>query len=160
MGALALSFSGAMYAVEHNLVSLAEGLAFAIPWTLLVVFSRLYLGVHSPADTICGLVLGAIIVMFGIPLTHFFLGYLPHDPVQGYLYLLALFVVLMLLYPRTPAWTSAYGDTCVGTMWQMWLLRRLHACCSPWIQCSCVRRMQRVRAQYARVSDCTLTHPF
>jgi sphingosine-1-phosphate phosphatase 1 len=81
-------------------------------WTILCVTSRLYLGVHSPADIIVGIFLGVIImsttVSFGDSLDRWVL----YGP-NAYLIIILVTIFLVIIYPRpkSPRWISTPGDT-------------------------------------------------
>jgi hypothetical protein len=89
-------------------------LGAAVAWTLACTLSRLYMGVHSPADLITGLGLGgallALHVAYGAAIDAWVLQ-------SELVPILVPFVaaIVMFWYPRpaTPRWVSTPGDTAI-----------------------------------------------
>jgi len=113
----AMSMPWLIYYLGREKAILAFGsdiplIVFACLWTVLCISSRLYLGVHSPADIIVGACLGLIImaitVSFGASIDLWVL-YGPY----AYPVLFIVTVFLVIIYPRpsSPRWISTPGDT-------------------------------------------------
>jgi membrane-associated phospholipid phosphatase len=48
---------------EDSVVALLVGL---VVWCTIVIYSRMYLGMHSPVDVTCGVLVAAVLVVFWI----------------------------------------------------------------------------------------------
>ena len=89
-------------------------LAAATAWTVLTTLSRLYMGVHTPADLLVGLALGgialAVNMAWGAQLDDALLTS-PYTPFIA----LALCAAAVVAYPRprNPRWVSSPGDTTI-----------------------------------------------
>ena len=84
----------------------------AAAWTVLCVTSRLYMGVHCPADLVVGAALGLVIFALHASLGGAVDAWVLTGDFSWALLPLAM-VVLSVLYPRprTPRWVSTPGDT-------------------------------------------------
>jgi len=113
----AMSMPWLIYYLGREKAKIALGsdiplLVFACLWTILCISSRLYLGVHSPADITVGAILGLIImaitVSFGASIDLWVL----YGPF-AYPVLFIVTVSLVIIYPRpaSPRWISTPGDT-------------------------------------------------
>ena len=84
--------------------------AFATFYTFATTLSRPYMGVHSPADLLVGLVLGALILLADLRLGKAVDLWVLHSPLAPAA-LPLLLVALMAAYPRPHKWKSSPGDT-------------------------------------------------
>ena len=84
--------------------------AFAGFYTFATTLSRPYMGVHSPADVIVGLLLGAGILAADLAVGSAVDAWVLRSPLAP-LALPALLAALMLAYPRPRPWKSSPGDT-------------------------------------------------
>ena len=116
MGGLVIPFAVASHCVEHGLLTPFVAYAVASIWLGSIALSRLYLGVHSPTDLIGGLAFGAILYFACHTLCEALDARIMHSPRDVQILTPIVTAVLLLLYPTTPRWTSAYGDTCVGML--------------------------------------------
>jgi len=114
--------------------------AFAATWTTLTTLSRLYMGVHTPADLVTGCILGFMILAGGIMLADWMDYFLLLSPWSPLAVLLGLPAALYV-YPRAPQWTNSLGDTTVvtsaslGVVLTSWLQADAHvAACAARIE--------------------------
>jgi len=86
--------------------------AGAAAWTLLCVSSRLYLGVHSPADLVVGVALGLVILALNAACGAAVEAFVLHGASAFYA-IPACAALLAVVYPRPqrPRWISTPGDT-------------------------------------------------
>jgi len=87
--------------------SVSVRVAVAMFWLVSVCLSRIYMGVHSPADVICGMALGVVINFFFLPFGALVVEFFTQSP----FILLTSAVVCVATYPAPAKWTNAYGDT-------------------------------------------------
>ena len=113
---------------------------FAATWTTLTTLSRLYMGVHTPADLVTGCLLGFAILAGGIALSGWMDSFLLLSPLAPPAVLLGLPLALYA-YPRQTQWTNSLGDTTVvtsaslGVVLTSWLQPGAHvAACAARIQ--------------------------
>jgi len=78
-------------------------------WSFCVMFSRLYLGVHSPADVVTGGILGCLLLSFWLQVDSFVDFHMTSVNVS-YMILVAV-IVLMLVHPDSYPLTITYDDT-------------------------------------------------
>ena len=110
MGAICIPGYISLYCIAYDYWTVPIGILFFVLYSLSVIGSRLYLGVHSPADLFTGTVLA-----IGILLGMVWKGALFDEWLMvnwcAPLIVPLVCVVLLLIYPRVPKWTNAYGDT-------------------------------------------------
>lgn len=111
MSSLVIPWTVAIYLVQHELVSPWIAYGVASFWLGSVTLSRLYLGVHSVTDLIGGFLIGLFILVSCQPLCAALDTRTAHSPRDVQIITPLVTAVLLLLYPTTPRWTSAYGDT-------------------------------------------------
>ena len=87
-------------------VVLFTGLA---TWSFCVMFSRLYLGVHSPADVVTGGILGCLLLAFWLQIDNMVDFYIATS--NGCYVVLVGVVVLMVIHPDPYPLTITYDDT-------------------------------------------------
>lgn len=122
----AMPFSILILTLNRYQLDWGWGLAIATTWCLLVCLSRLYLGMHSVLDIVCGLVLVTGLLVLILPwvdvLDHLALTH-PASP----LLTITLTIAMVVCYPATDRWTPARGDTTVivgvgcGSLLGSWL---------------------------------------
>ncbi|XP_042878618.1 sphingosine-1-phosphate phosphatase 2-like [Penaeus japonicus] len=122
----AMPFSILILTLNRYQLDWGWGLAIATTWCLLVCLSRLYLGMHSVLDVLCGLVLVTGLLVLILPwvdvLDHLALTH-PASP----LLTITLTIAMVVCYPATDRWTPARGDTTVivgvgcGSLLGSWL---------------------------------------
>lgn len=78
-------------------------------WSFCVMFSRLYLGVHSPADVVAGGILGCLLLAFWLQVDNL-VDYYITTP-NGCYVVLAAVIILMLIHPDPHPLTITYDDT-------------------------------------------------
>jgi len=86
--------------------------AIAISWCTLVCCSRMYMGMHTLADIIGGLLAASALLFFLIPLVDNADEFLLSSPLAPSVTVI-LSVLAILFYPGSDRWTPARGDTTV-----------------------------------------------
>jgi membrane-associated phospholipid phosphatase len=83
---------------------------FALLVFISVTCSRLYLGVHSPADLVGGAIVSLSVFLLSFPVLEVIETYIVQNPLETTI-LLSLFMLgLVLIYPASKNWTNSYGD--------------------------------------------------
>ena len=106
---VALAVPAAAVALSQTEYGAELGLGAAC-CTVLVCFSRVYLGMHSVADILAGLLLAGLALPALLAVTAAADPLLVCSP-AGPLLALPAVLLLVLLYPRADRWTPARGDT-------------------------------------------------
>lgn len=108
----AMPFSILILTLNRYQLDWGWGLAIAVTWCTCVCLSRLYLGMHSVLDVLCGLMLVTVLLVMILPwvdvLDHLALTH-PASPLISF----TLTVAMVVCYPATDRWTPARGDTTV-----------------------------------------------
>lgn len=123
------------YAYSHPTYtpSWSFGFAFmvALLWSLNMAFSRIYLGVHSPADVSTGLVAGALLLLPWINFSPLLDAVYTPDTSTTLVVLncITIAIVMMSLHPHAPPPHKTYGESCchIGTALGTVLGAHLHA---------------------------------
>jgi len=97
-------FSAERYPVEPLFASL-----ITIVWTSLVGSSRIYLGMHSVADVVAGVLLALLLLPLLVLLTWLLDGWLVRCPLTP-LMVLPLSLLVICLYPTPARWTPGRGE--------------------------------------------------
>lgn len=126
MVGVTMPFSIFAFSVTRYQLDWSCCLAFAFMWCTIVCLSRLYLGMHSVMDIVCGVILAVVLMALILPwmdtLDHLALSH-PASPLLS----IILTVAMVVWYPTTDKWTPARGDTTVivgvgcGTLLGSWL---------------------------------------
>ncbi|XP_067307972.1 sphingosine-1-phosphate phosphatase 2 [Pseudorasbora parva] len=112
MAATAISFTLLLSAHERVKFPFELGLTVAVVLSALVCLSRLYTGMHSVLDVICGVVISAVIMAVSYPYwgtIDFLQLHSPISPIVGLL--LPLF--LSYKYPELDHYSTTRGDTTI-----------------------------------------------
>ncbi|CAL4134619.1 unnamed protein product [Meganyctiphanes norvegica] len=126
MVGVTMPFSIFAFSVTRYQLDWSWCLAFAITWCTIVCLSRLYLGMHSVMDIVCGLVLAVILMVIILPWMDILDRLALSHPASPLLCTI-LTVAMVVWYPTTDRWTPARGDTTVivgvgcGTLLGSWL---------------------------------------
>nr|XP_053630234.1 sphingosine-1-phosphate phosphatase 2-like isoform X1 [Cherax quadricarinatus]XP_053630235.1 sphingosine-1-phosphate phosphatase 2-like isoform X1 [Cherax quadricarinatus] len=108
----AMPFSILILTLNRYQLDWGWGLAIAVTWCTCVCLSRLYLGMHTVLDVVCGLMLVTVLLVMILPwvdvLDHLALTH-PASPLISF----TLTVAMVVCYPATDRWTPARGDTTV-----------------------------------------------
>ncbi|XP_060069954.1 sphingosine-1-phosphate phosphatase 2-like [Ylistrum balloti] len=86
------------------------GLTVALVWTILVGCSRIYLGMHTALDVICGILTACMIMPVLLPLVGTFDYLQITHPLAPLVTVLGSFI-LCFVYPPVKEWNTARGDT-------------------------------------------------
>lgn len=78
-------------------------------WSFCVMFSRLYLGVHSPADVVAGGILGCLLLSFWLQVDNLVDFYM--TSINILYVILVVVILLMLIHPDSYPLTITYDDT-------------------------------------------------
>lgn len=112
MVGVAMPFSILILTLNRYQLDWGWGLAIALTWCACVCLSRMYLGMHSLLDVLCGLVLVTVLLILILPwvdvLDHLALTH-PASPIIS----ITLTIAMIVCYPATDRWTPARGDTTV-----------------------------------------------
>merc|ERR1739838_287562 len=125
MVGVTMPFSIFAFSVTRYQLDWGWCLAFAFLWCSIVCLSRLYLGMHSVMDIVCGVILAVGLMALILPwmdtLDHLALSH----PASPFLCII-LTIAMVVWYPTTDRWTPARGDTTVivgvgcGTLLGSW----------------------------------------
>ena len=110
MVGLAVPTAAALFTSTQYNLPLHIGLIIMSCWCTLVCCSRLYLGMHSIADILAGLLLSSLLLLWVIPFVHLadsFLVCSSFAPVVT----VSLSILAIYYYPGSDRWTPARGDT-------------------------------------------------
>ncbi|OWF53365.1 sphingosine-1-phosphate phosphatase 2-like [Mizuhopecten yessoensis] len=86
------------------------GLTVALAWTILVGCSRIYLGMHTALDVICGILTACMIMPVLLPLVGTFDNLQVTHPLAPLVTVLGS-LFLCFVYPPVKEWNTARGDT-------------------------------------------------
>lgn len=98
--------------LNYDLSSAALALLFSLIalWSFCVMFSRLYLGVHSPADILTGGVVGCLLLAVWLQVDALLDSYLASS-LSSILLVLPIVVGLLYLHPDPPPTTIVFAET-------------------------------------------------
>ncbi|XP_006801220.1 sphingosine-1-phosphate phosphatase 2 isoform X1 [Neolamprologus brichardi] len=130
MAATAISFTLLLSATSRIQFQFGVGLTIAVTLATLVSLSRLYTGMHSVLDVICGILISAVLLGGTYPywetMDHFQLNS-PISPIV----VLVLFYFLCYIYPELDHYSTTRGDTttilgtCAGASAGYWVNQQL-----------------------------------
>eukprot|EP00126_Sphaerothecum_destruens_P004405 Sdes_comp18167_c0_seq2m7677 len=109
IGGIIIPFTISSYCYAHHIWSLPFCMFFALAYSSSVISSRLYLGVHSPADLLCGAFLAFLSLAFFYQYGHYMDQFVLQDS-RIVFFLPAFLALLLFFYPRVGKWTNCYGD--------------------------------------------------
>ncbi|XP_028818174.1 sphingosine-1-phosphate phosphatase 2 isoform X2 [Denticeps clupeoides] len=112
MAATALSFTLLLSAQERVQFQLEMGVFLAVLLSALVCLSRLYTGMHSALDVICGAAIAGVITISSYPLWQTLDQLQLHSPISPAVALL-LPIFLCYRYPELGHYSTTRGDTTV-----------------------------------------------
>lgn len=96
-------------------------------WSFLVMFSRVYLGVHSPADILTGGVMGCLLLALWLLVDTAVDGYLASSP-GGSLVVLSVVILLLGVHPDPSPTTIIFAETtCMVGVATGFAIGRCHA---------------------------------
>lgn len=81
------------------------GFMLATAWCLVICFSRIYLGMHSVADVVAGLLLTIVLMIPLVPIFNRLDYYILSADVRSPLLVIAISILLIVYYPRSDKWT-------------------------------------------------------
>ncbi|XP_066906115.1 sphingosine-1-phosphate phosphatase 2 [Halyomorpha halys] len=119
MVGVSIPFSVLLYTMQRYEYPFLIGLCVAVLWCSVVSISRLYLGMHTVADVMAGIILALVLLVPLVPLVDqmdMFLLTSRWSPVI----LLTLSICVIMFHPKDKIWTPTRGDTamivsvCVG----------------------------------------------
>ena len=95
-------------------------------WTAGVMYSRIYLGMHSPVDVVAGFVIGGVLLVFWILVDPFVEAFITDQASNVVPFQITMSVLLVNAYPvplrRTPSFTYAvyFSGVCSGVVIGVW----------------------------------------
>lgn len=110
MISLAVPSSAVILTMSKYEYPLVLGVCVASTWCLLVCCSRMYLGMHSVADILAGLLLSSLLLLFVLPFVNFVDSFLLCSSFSPAITIL-LSLLAVWFYPGSDRWTPARGDT-------------------------------------------------
>lgn len=109
MVSIVMPFSVVFFMMDRYQFSATIGFMLATAWCLVICFSRIYLGMHSVADVIAGLLLTIVLMIPLVPmvnrLDHYILS-AKYSPIL----VIMISILLIIYYPRSDKWTPTRSD--------------------------------------------------
>ncbi|XP_039272641.2 uncharacterized protein LOC120346916 [Styela clava] len=81
-------------------------------WSFSVMFSRLYLGVHSPADIVSGGFVGVLVLSLWLQVDDIVDNFISQQKVENPLQCVLLFAALLYLHPKCDPGNPSFTDNC------------------------------------------------
>ncbi|RUS73591.1 hypothetical protein EGW08_018651 [Elysia chlorotica] len=131
MVGVAIPFGMLIYMSGRYEFQFTYGLLFAITWSILVSFSRLYLGMHSVLDIVAGIGFAFFLMGVTAPFVDEIDRFLISHP-HAVPIMVAACIILCFLYPSLDKWSTARGDTTLvlgvfsGIYAGMWFTGKFH----------------------------------
>jgi membrane-associated phospholipid phosphatase len=88
-------------------------ISLIVLWSFGVLLSRLYLGVHSPADIVCGGIIGVIVLCLLMLADDYVDWYISQQSLQPQLKIFVLVLLLLYVHPIATKGTPSFTDTIV-----------------------------------------------
>merc|ERR1719431_2370896 len=107
---LAVPTSAVIFTMAKYQYPLMVGVSIASTWCILVCCSRMYLGMHSLADILAGLVLSSFLLLGVVPFVDYADSFLLCSPLSPAITMTSS-LLCVWLYPGSDRWTPARGDT-------------------------------------------------
>jgi len=98
---------------EMTSFQMALVVTLIVLWSFGVLLSRLYLGVHSPADIVCGGIIGVIVLCLWMLVDDYVDMYISQSDIGPQLRLFAAMFLLMYVHPIATRGTPSFTDTVV-----------------------------------------------
>lgn len=99
-----MPFSVVIFMMDRYQFSATIGFMLATAWCLVISLSRLYLGMHSVADVIAGLLLTIALMIPLIPIVNR-LDHIILSAKYSPIFVLGISILLIKFYPRSDKWT-------------------------------------------------------
>ncbi|XP_027900829.1 sphingosine-1-phosphate phosphatase 2 isoform X2 [Xiphophorus couchianus] len=110
MAATAISFTLLLSAPSRVQFCFQTGLLIAATFSSLVSLSRLYTGMHSVLDVVCGILITAVLILLTYPFWESFDSFQLTSPLSPII-ALSLLLFLSYTYPELDHYTTTRGDT-------------------------------------------------
>lgn len=98
---------------EMTSFQMALVVTLIVLWSFGVLLSRLYLGVHSPADIVCGGIIGVIVLCLWMLVDDYVDMYISQQDIEPQLRVFAAMFLLMYVHPIATRGTPSFTDTVV-----------------------------------------------
>nr|CAB3266031.1 sphingosine-1-phosphate phosphatase 2-like [Phallusia mammillata] len=98
---------------ELNTWAMSMVCTLIVVWSFGVLLSRLYLGVHSPADIVCGGIVGVLVLSLWMQADDYVDFYVSQQRLEPQLKLLAGMFFLLCIHPITEKGNPSFTDTCI-----------------------------------------------
>uniref|UniRef100_H2Y4T9 Phosphatidic acid phosphatase type 2/haloperoxidase domain-containing protein n=1 Tax=Ciona savignyi TaxID=51511 RepID=H2Y4T9_CIOSA len=101
--------------LHYELSTLEMGVVctLIVLWSFGVLFSRLYLGVHSPADIVCGGIVGVLVLSLWMQVDDYVDLYISQQRLEPQIQLILFFLFLLCLHPVAEPGNPSFCDTCI-----------------------------------------------
>uniref|UniRef100_A0A3Q2QZE4 Sphingosine-1-phosphate phosphatase 2 n=2 Tax=Fundulus heteroclitus TaxID=8078 RepID=A0A3Q2QZE4_FUNHE len=126
MAATAISFTLLLSAPSRLQFCFQTGLLIAATLSSMVSLSRLYTGMHSVLDVVCGILITAVLILLTYPWWESFDSFQLYSPLSP-IVALSLLLLLSYTYPELDHYSTTRGDTttilgaCAGSSVGYWL---------------------------------------
>ncbi|XP_021172528.2 sphingosine-1-phosphate phosphatase 2 isoform X2 [Fundulus heteroclitus] len=130
MAATAISFTLLLSAPSRVQFCFQTGLLIAATLSSMVSLSRLYTGMHSVLDVVCGILITAVLILLTYPWWESFDSFQLYSPLSP-IVALSLLLLLSYTYPELDHYSTTRGDTttilgaCAGSSVGYWLNAQL-----------------------------------
>ncbi|XP_043975383.1 sphingosine-1-phosphate phosphatase 2 isoform X3 [Gambusia affinis] len=112
MAATAISFTLLLSAPSRVQFCFQTGLLIAVTLSSLVSLSRLYTGMHSVLDVVCGILITAVLILLTYPFWESFDSFQLTSPLSPII-ALSLLLFLSYTYPELDHYSTTRGDTTI-----------------------------------------------
>ncbi|XP_078485928.1 uncharacterized protein LOC108950311 [Ciona intestinalis] len=101
--------------VHYELSTIEMGVVctLIVLWSFGVLLSRLYLGVHSPADIVCGGIVGVLVLSLWMQVDDYVDFYISQQRLEPQIQLILFLLFMLCLHPVAEPGNPSFVDTCI-----------------------------------------------